>query len=470
MKFQIKSLLIILLTLCIFSCRKDNFINDNSAKLEFSLDTVIFDTVFTTIGSTTKRFKVYNRHNQPVKVSSVYLAKGNNSNFRININGIASNSVKDIVIYAKDSIFIFVEVTIDPTGENLPMVVQDSIIFITNGNFQDVKLAAWGQDAIYYNGEIICNTTWTAIKPYVIYNSILVDTNCTLTIEAGTQVHFHKGSGILVMGKIIVNGTLEEPVVFQGDRLEYVDDDAPGQWGGIILFNGSYENVFEYAEIKNSTVGIQVGTLDESGEHSSVRISNCKIENISYAGIFAIASEITAYNCVIANCGFYAVALLVGGNYEFYHCTMANYWSHATRTEPSLVISNNVESGENIYIGDLEKAYFGNCIIYGNKENELGLGNNAAVLFNYKLDHCLLKVENSFDTSDTTYYNNIIKDAESLFVDISKYDYQLDTLSAAKDKGDNNISNSFPELILDLNGENRTLDIAPDLGAYERIE
>ena len=99
-----------------FSCRKEEFITDSGTKLSFSVDTVMFDTVFTTIGSTTKRFKIYNKYNKTISVSSIYLANGNSSNFRLNIDGQQSNSVSDVEVLANDSLYIFVEVTVDPNG------------------------------------------------------------------------------------------------------------------------------------------------------------------------------------------------------------------------------------------------------------------------------------------------------------------------------------------------------------------
>lgn len=47
---------------------------------------------------------------------------------------------------AGDSLFVFVQVTVDPTGSTSPLLIKDSVIFETNGNIQDVKLTAIGQD------------------------------------------------------------------------------------------------------------------------------------------------------------------------------------------------------------------------------------------------------------------------------------------------------------------------------------
>jgi len=126
-----------------YSCRKDDVTTDSSAKLDFSNDSVIFDTVFTTIGSTTKRLQIYNRNSDKVIISSISLAKGNNSQFRLNVDGVPGNVHQDIEIEGNDSLFIFVEVTVDPNNTLTPFIVEEKINFVTNGNDQSVLLVAW---------------------------------------------------------------------------------------------------------------------------------------------------------------------------------------------------------------------------------------------------------------------------------------------------------------------------------------
>ncbi len=182
--------------LALSACRKDEQIStDSGIMLEFSRDTVIFDTVFTTIGSATQALKVYNRDDQAVEVSSIYLAKGDQSSWRMNVDGDAVSSIEDVFIPGNDSIFIFLEVTIDPNDMNSPLIETDSIMFSTNGNQQDVDLVAWGQDAIFFtptnfqdglppftcldgdcfNNEPETIVTWTSEKPIVIYGYLIVD-------------------------------------------------------------------------------------------------------------------------------------------------------------------------------------------------------------------------------------------------------------------------------------------------------
>ncbi|NCC88008.1 MAG: hypothetical protein EOM05_09120, partial [Clostridia bacterium] len=259
--------------LILSSCNKNNFTTNPADKLEFSTDTVQFDTIFTNIGSATNYFIVRNSNqSKSIKIDRIFVAGESNSKYRLNINGFSTNNITDLELPPGDSIFIFVEVTIDPNRDE--MIEEDSVVFISNGNVQNVKLISYGQDVTLINGQYISNdTTWTSNKPVLIYNSALVDTLITLTINAGTKVYFHRGSSLFVKGTIIVNGQKDNTVTFTGDRLEDYYSETAGQWGafiqdafgnttgifgGIHLLAGSKYNEFNYAEIKNSIVGLQV--------------------------------------------------------------------------------------------------------------------------------------------------------------------------------------------------------------------
>ena len=456
------------------SCEDEKYISSSDVRLKFSVDTVMFDTVFTTIGSTTQHLKVYNPYDQKILVSSIKLAKNETSNFRLNINGIASNEVKDVEIAPFDSLYIFVEVTVNPNGQNLPLVVKDSIEFITNANHQDIDLVAWGQDFNLIKKDISKNTTWTNDKPYLVYNNAYVDSNATLTINPGAKIYFHKDAGLYVKGKVIAKGTVESPISFQGDRLETIYANVPDQWNGILLYSGSTNNEFSNVEIKNANIGLWVGNIEDKGS-AKVKLNNVKVQNMAYAGILAMKSEIQAVNCLVTNCGFYAVALLVSGNYEFNHSTIANYWGgygFKARSTPAVYISNilNVSKDKPDYIGDIEKADFGNCIIAGNAMdgNELVLRKSAQKIYNYKFDRCILQVADTFKTTNTDHFVNILKGVDPKFVDpYKKFNFELDTLSKAKDAANRTISKLYPT---DLKGRDRLLDGAPDIGALERQE
>ena len=218
-------------------CKKDDLFVESGGTLEFSTDTVLFDTVFTTVGSTTEYLKVYNRENRSVRISSLFIEQGSQSQYRINVDGIPGSEHTDVVIGPKDSMYIFIEVTVDPNNSNTPLILEDNLVFVTNGEEQRVNLAAWGRDA-YFHGNLgslftlDCDEIWNSDKPHVIYGLVAVDSCCTLTINQGTEVYFHNNSSLLVYkGTLNVNGTTTSRVTFQGDRLESFYDDVAGQWG-----------------------------------------------------------------------------------------------------------------------------------------------------------------------------------------------------------------------------------------------
>jgi len=476
-RYLLQLLAVVAIVVSLFSCENEGYLDSPDAQLKFSLDTITFDTIFTTIGSTTQRFTVHNPYNENILISRIRLAGGDFSSFRLNINGEVGNEVYETEVPARDSIFIFVEVTIDPNGENLPMVVQDSIEFTTNSNIQNIQLIAYGQDFKLIKGETIKTTTWTSEKPYLIYDYAYIDSTSVLTIEPGTKIYFHKGAGLYSRGTIIANGTFQDQIHFLPDRLEESYENIPDQWNGIVLFSGSHDNVFDFCVIKNANIGLQVGTIENEG-FASVSLTNSQIENMAYAGLFALKSKIYAYNDLVANCGFYAVALLIGGEYEFYHTTVANYWgnySSKARSSASLVISNiliipDASGGSVSYSGDLKKAFFANSIVFGNIIQEIELGNNNKNEFNYYFENCIVQVADTFNTSNKDHFKNVWKGVkyDPRFIDPYKeYNYQLDTLSPAKDIGKTEYGEKFP---LDILKRDRTVDKGPDLGAYERIE
>lgn len=468
---------ILALGLLIFgSCQKDdNFDSDPGLKLGFSTDTVFFDTVFSTVGSASRIFMIYNPSKEKVNISSIKLARGSNSPFRINVDGIASTEIKDFELAAKDSAFVFVKVTIDPSNTNNPFVQTDSLVFLTNGNLQDVKLVAWGQDAYFYHYHDSTNLiksdyTFKADKPHVIYDILLVYPLCKLTIEPGCRIYMHSGSALVVYtdASLKINGTKDDPVIIQGDRLESSYQNTSGQWGRIWLYAGSINNEINYAIIKNGQIGVHADTTGNS-PNPTLRISNTQIYNMSHTGILGQGSTIEAANCVIGNCGNRSVALTLGGKYDFRHCTIGNYWNRSFRRGTAVVLNNYyIDLDNNVNLRPLEMAYFGNCVIYGDKKEEITIDQHSSGgVLNYQFDRCLLKTE--LNIADTEKFPGSIKNEEPWFRDTQISALQPDsTLSSVIDKGNISIlSPFFINLNQDMDGNLRTSDAAPDLGAYE---
>jgi len=464
-------LIIITLFALLYSCEKEKVNSSSDAVLHFSSSVIAFDTLFTSIGSATKNLRVINQSNNNITVSSIKLAGGKESGFKLNINGESVNETSNLKIAAKDSIYIFVEALLSTTGKSVPLITEDSILFTINNIEQKVKLIAWGQDFNMIKYRVIKTSTWSNEKPYLVYNYAYVDSGQTLTIEPGTSVYFHGKAGLFVKGTLNVAGTLEEPVEFQGDQPETNNNDIHERWNGIILFSGSHNNKIDHAVIKNANIGLQVGTIEHSG-FASVTLSNTRLENMGWAGIWAMKSKILAYNCVISNVRYYNTALLLGGDYQFYHTTFANYYNNLAsgmRTTETLVVSNYLVDNKSgvKYVGEMKQALFGNCIITGNRVNELLVSMDKRGGANYLFDRCLIQVADTFKFADPARFNEVLRNVNPRFKNPYKGNFELDTLSIAKDFGKPAYGRLHP---FDLKDDCRALDAGPDLGAYERIE
>src|SRR5690606_5909639 len=94
-------ILIFGVVLLLGSCRKDFEFSPSSGKLTFSRDTVFLDTVFSNIGSGTYNLKGYNRSNDDIVIPSVRLEQGQQSGYRLNVDGKAGKEFTDVEIMAK---------------------------------------------------------------------------------------------------------------------------------------------------------------------------------------------------------------------------------------------------------------------------------------------------------------------------------------------------------------------------------
>ena len=500
MKFFFKIFLLIFILLS--ACRKpDNYFQGN-ASLRFSVDTLVFDTVFTTVGSITKKIKVYNDLEEDLLINQINLAGAESSPFRLNIDGLQGDIASDIILRSRDSLYIFVETTIDPNNTSNPLIHTDSIVFITNGNMQDIDLVAWGQDAHFYysnsyvvfvnNDPQIQNdtlfyhsisepTVWSNDKPHVIYGLVVIENGASLEILEGTQVYLHHNSNLIVgelwyrsedvpiKSSLKISGNTSNKVLVTSDRLDEYYKDIPGQWGRIWLTANSSENIIQNAIIKNGTIGLHIDTVANVNE-PALRLENTIISNHSSYGILAYSSKIEASNCQVNDNGSHDLYLFAGGSYRFSHCTFANYSS--VHQAPSIRMSNYYKDvNENEQLRPMEQADFENCIIYGRIESEIGIDKSQNTTFNYKFNNCLIKLkESDYETSNSTHFSNTIFNENPAFIqtmNFFEYNYSLDTLSAAKNSAALNISLQFP---FDLNGNSRLSDDGPDIGAYERIE
>ena len=364
------SSILVCFALMLGSCGKKNFLSKKN--LEFSIDTLVFDTVFTTIGSTTKQFKIYNRENKPLKIEEIELMGGANSPFRLNVDGNMGSSLKNIEVLANDSLFAFVEVTLNVNGEILPMIVEDSIRFRTNGKDQYVNLAVWGQDA-YFHYKDLNEGTWPNDKPHVIYGYAAIDSAKSLNIQAGTQIYLHKNSLLYVYKSTLnVQGTLGNEVVFQGDRLEPDYDEVTGQYYGI-YFHEAKPSLIDYAIIKNGTAGIHLFSEDPNNSSYTLDLKNTNIQNQARYGVFIYSgAKVKAENSIISKNGTHALLVLEGGDFNFNHCNLLGY---GNSQNPAVGISNFYTdySTSTTNVSSINEGKLYNCIVSGNLETELAI-------------------------------------------------------------------------------------------------
>jgi len=506
---------ILCLSLLVFwsSCRNDFEFSPSTGQLEFSKDTVYLDTVFSNIGSSTYNLKVYNKSDNDILIPSLKLGLGDNSEYRMNVDGMAGKSFENVEILAKDSMFVFIETTIDYnnfTNPNGNYLYTDKIEFDAGSNLQTVDLVTLVQDAVFIypdrdnttkvietltlnvNGEqleteiqgryLLPNElTFTNEKPYVVYGYAAVSNGETLNIDAGARIHFHANSGLIVSegGSLEVNGafssdqeTLDNEVIFESDRLEPSFSDTPGQWGTIWLFENSLNNTINYATIKNATIGI-LSDANSDAVNDKLIIKNSQIYNSSNFGILGRNTSIKAENVVINNSGQSSFAGIFGGKYNFTHCTIANYWDNSFRQFTSVLLNNFVLDDEGTaFLTDLTEANFNNCIIYGNDNPEIFLDEieDPAVAFNFKFTNCLIRFDNSsnnftgenYDFDNTTHYEGNIFNEDPNFKNTETNELIIGQDSGANGQGDPIFSGQVPFDILKLSRAG-----SPDLGAYQ---
>ena len=480
--------LLLIITL-LFACKKDIMDNGQSATLHFSNDTIIFDTAFHSVGTPTQTLTIYNRNSFTI-LTDISLNLINGGSFRMNVDGVAGDNRSSIEIPAKDSIFIFLEVTANLNNSSNDFLLTSNIEFTTGTKKQDVKLVSPGRNANFHlphdnifltdDGEVNYgyysikdDEIWTNDLPHVVYGYVVIEPNATLTIEEGTQIYFHNNSGIFVgnplligengvpptnNGTLIIDGGFGNEVIMRGDRQEYWYLDKPGQWNGIHFVQGSVMNEINYAIISNGTTAIRV---DSFVENQTVTINNTIIENMSSIGILGQGANIEANNTIISKCGQYTLACNIGGTYNFTHCTFANYWDFNHRSNPSILLNNFYEGADGIiYVRNLLAANFTNCIIDGSLSTEISFQEQGQDKFNYTFDHCLIKLDPTINT-DNSYYSNVIINQSPKFVDNTESDFHLIEGSPAIDAGE------ITTTLDDIEGNLRS---NPDIGAYEFIE
>ena len=471
-------------------CQKEKFTSDPADKLAFSTDTLRFDTVFTQLGSATRYFKIYNRHKESIRISKIYLENGAGSRFNLNIDGISGDAQENLEIAPNDSMYVFAEVTVNPNDQLSPFVITENVVFETNGNVQTVVLEAFGQNAIYLPSRFAAGSVagygcnggewiWEDTLPYVIYGVLLID-SCTIRIKPGAHIYVHGGLGKFVddegvtqryndgfiafvgQGKLIVEGSKERPVIFEGDRLESEFNEEPGQWTGLWLQSGSTGHSIQHCIIRNSVIGLRADSAVD------LTLRNTQIYNTASSGLIGIHAKITAENCLFySNTGF-GIQLEYGGEYNFNYCTVASYGvdGEALRMGNALCL----DEGCGNYVANKLLARFQNCILFGSRSDQITLFDRLddPSQFDYELKNCIVRVK---DLIKETAYPDFLDHCQpcinatsqdTIFANVNKYNFRLDTLHSIA----NRYAVPIPGITGDLEEKSRD-GVTPDAGCYE---
>lgn len=473
MLYTIRQQIVQLLACCIIllycaglsSCKKDGTITGADAKISTSTEALKFDTVFTSIGSVTQSFKINNLNDQKLILSSVKLGGGEQSPFKININGTPSSSVSNLEIAANDSVYVFVTVNIDPNFSNLPFLVQDSVEIKYNGNTRFVQLEAYGQNANFLRNAIIKeDRTWNNRLPYVILGSLQVDTNVTLTLDPGVKIYAHATAPILIDGTLIANGTKEDPVLFTGDRLDEDYKDLPASWPGIYFREFSKDNHLTFTNIKNAYRGV-IAEYPASNGNAKVTMQQCIVDNAYDAGLMFVASSFDINNSLISNCGN-NINIILGGDYRLTNCTVAGFSSYVNHTNPVLIANNYAEVGGNNVSSSLN-AIFENCIFWGEETN---LVTDEAVIlkrgsdpFNVSFNNCLYR--NTTDPANSVISESILN-IDPMF-DSTDYSKKIFDFHISNPAGPGINKGKATTYSKDLDNNSRSVGL-PDLGCFEQ--
>lgn len=448
--------------------------DDPSLRLAFSCDTLSFDTLFTGQGSATMQAMVYNPNPQALRIQSVRLREGRY--FHINLDGEADTTrLRDIVLQGGDSLFLFVKVYADPQHQDQPVLLSDELLFSVNDRVQTMHLEAYGQDVRRLrNYPVWQDMTLTADRPYLIYGYLYVDSLATLTIEPGATLYFHDGAQLWCYGRMVCNGTAEQPIHMTSDRLDNIYTDIPysyvaGRWSGVYLISPAttcLSHTISHLDIQGAEIGLYCYSTHLS-PLPAIRIDGSRIHNCSSYGLVLQNIDAQVSNTEVSNTADHCV-YLAGGKHEIIYSTIASYFN-ATNIYIQNTSRQHVPA---VYIHNLSKnmakmeTRFINSIILGIEDNNITLATPFPDTYTGLISHCYLRADSSqlpiyqdnlfYTPEDSACFVNTFYSHE----DYLYYDFHLDSLSPALDMADTTYLQAYPT---DRDGRMRQHAI----GAYE---
>ena len=474
----------------------DAFTTDLSTTLTFSHDSIIFDTLIATIPSATKTLAVYNRADKGLRISEVWLERGDDSPFRLNIDGqdlslAAGRRASDFEVRRRDSIIVRAEVTLPESSTDLATTYEDALHFrLENGTEQKVPLIATAMDAYFLRGlTLTADTVFTPRRPIVVYDSLVVAPEATLRLEAGTQLLFHDGAGMIVRGRLIASGSIEDPVIFRTDRTDHIFDylpydRLPSRWEGVRITAESLGNELRGVDIHGGNYGIICDST--ASDALKLTLIDSRIHDLGGDGLRFTDVRCEVANCEISNTLGHCVRLL-GGNYSFTHCTLAQFYALSANRGDALNIGNTAEGAYH----PLSCATFESCVVTGYEEDVVmgewvdvsSLSSDEAALVGtpqdaFLFDHCFLATEIPSEGDFAARFVSCVYDdpeaelnREKLFTLIDPramlYDFTPTEKSPIRGTANPSSRTSLPT---DLRGRSRFADEQPDAGAYEFVE
>lgn len=457
----------VILGFSVSSCISDSMSTSPSDILTFSRDTVNFDTVFTDVGTPTARLIVHNRAKKGINISSIRV-KGENTLFQINVDGVSGKTFHDVEIRAQDSIYVFIECFIPESQRSEPFLVEDKLEFITNGVTQEVQLEAYGQNVTRMRGKVLTtDTRLTTERPYVVFDSLVVERGATLRIDPGVKLLFHDGAGMRIRGRIEAVGEPGKMIHMRGDRLDDVLTDVgydilAGQWKGISIAPESFDNRLEYIDMRSTSEGLAIDSCTDLSR-SKLLLRNSWLHNSQGSALKSSYAKVEAYGCCFSEAAD-AVVSLTGGEHTFIQCTIANNYLFFAISEPLLSLYHCLPDENGVNPQPLMKASFDNCIIYGIAAdiNETDLSGSQVFL-----RYTMLKSGGSDDDN----FINCYWDCDPMFLTVRDdyyFNYHVKPDSPAIGAGNPSYVNDLT--LYDMDGANRLSAGNPTLGAYATPE